>query len=300
MSDGIAFVKELHFERGVLEDVAPGVRRLIANNPSPFTHVGTGTYVVGRGRVAVIDPGPDLAEHLDTLQLALGGEEITHILVTHTHVDHSPGATRLAKRTGAPTYGFGPHAFGRYPRGEVAPAGADLDFDPDVLLRDGDVVETECFRIEAVHTPGHCSNHLCFALPETGALFTGDHVMAWSTSVVSPPDGDMGEYLASLARLLDRSDTLYLPTHGALIADPKPLVAAFLRHRHERERQILECIGRGQRRIAQMVPLMYVGLAPFLVPAAAHSLFAHLLHLLERELVRCEGKARLDAEYFLR
>lgn len=299
MAEDIPFVKDIRFERGKLEDVAPGVRRLVANNPSPFTHVGTGTYVIGRGKVAIIDPGPNLAEHVDTLVRALGGETITHILVTHTHMDHSPGAKRLQQLTGAPTYGFGPHAFGRYQRGEVVEAGADLEFDPDVQLGDGDVIEGDGFRIESVHTPGHCSNHLCFALPETGALFTGDHVMAWSTSIVSPPDGDMREYLASLARLLTRDDTLYLPTHGELIADPKPFVAAYVRHRQNRERQILDCIANGQQRIAQMVPGMYVGLAPFLIPAAARSVFAHLLHLREQQRVRCEGDASLDAEYFL-
>jgi glyoxylase-like metal-dependent hydrolase (beta-lactamase superfamily II) len=300
VSDEIPFVKDVRFEYGKLEEVGPSVRRMIARNPGPFTHVGTGTYVVGRGRVAVIDPGPDLPEHIDTLRAALGNEEITHILVTHTHADHSPGARLLKAATGAPTYGFGPHAFGRYQRGEVVEAGADLEFTPDRVLRDRDMIEGDGFRIESVHTPGHCSNHLCFALPETGALFTGDQVMAWSTSIVSPPDGDMGEYMASLDRLLARSDTRYFPTHGASIEDPKPFVEAYVRHRKQRERQILERLGHGTRTIDAMVPQMYAGLPPFLFPAAARSVFAHLLLLLEQDRVRCEGEASLTATYSLR
>ncbi len=300
VADEIPFVKDVRFEYGVLEDVAPNVRRLIARNPGPFTHVGTGTYVIGRGRVAVIDPGPDLPEHIDNLRAELAGEEIAHILVTHTHADHSPGARQLKALTGAPTYGFGPHASGRYQRGEVVEAGADLEFVPDRVLRDGDLLEADGLRVEAVHTPGHCSNHLCFALPEQGALFTGDHVMAWSTSIVSPPDGDMAEYMASLQRLLTRKDTRYFPTHGAPIEDPKPFVEAYVRHRKQRERQILECLAAGTHTIDAMVPLMYVGLPPFLFPAAARSVFAHMLLLVEQERVRCDGEASLTASYGLR
>jgi glyoxylase-like metal-dependent hydrolase (beta-lactamase superfamily II) len=296
----IPFVRELQFRYGVLEDVVPNVRRLVAQNPGPFTLHGTGTYVVGRGRVAVIDPGPASRAHIELLCAALAGEEITHILVTHTHADHSPGARLLAAKTGARTYGFGPHALGRYQRGEVVEAGADLDFTPDQRLAHGEVLELGALRIECVHTPGHCSNHLCFALPDTGVLFSGDHVMAWSTSIVSPPDGDMGQYLASLEHLLARDDSLYLPTHGALIADPKPFVRAYLRHRHTRERQIVTCLAHGVDRIAQMLPGMYVGLPESLLPAAARSVFAHLLHMLERELVACDGPPSLDAAYRLR
>ncbi|HEX2679484.1 MAG TPA: MBL fold metallo-hydrolase [Polyangiales bacterium] len=297
--DDIPFVKDMHAEYGVLEEMAPNLRRMIANNPGPFTHAGSGTYVVGRGRVAVIDPGPALPEHIDALLRALGDEQITHILVTHTHADHSPGARLLKAACGAPTYGFGPHAFGRYQRGEIVEAGADLDFVPDHRLADGQVLDTPTFRIGAVHTPGHCSNHLCFALPDTGALLTGDHVMAWSTSIVSPPDGDMAQYMASLSRLLTRSDSIYFPTHGVPIPNPKPFVRAYVRHRQLREAQILDCLSRGMQRIDDMVKVMYVGLPAFLVPAAARSVFAHLLQLLDEGRVRTEGGASLDASYTL-
>jgi glyoxylase-like metal-dependent hydrolase (beta-lactamase superfamily II) len=297
--DDIPFVKDMHAEYGVLEEMAPNLRRMIANNPGPFTHAGSGTYVVGRGRVAVIDPGPALPEHIDALLRALGDEQITHILVTHTHADHSPGARLLKAACGAPTYGFGPHAFGRYQRGEIVEAGADLDFVPDHRLADGQVLDMPTFRIGAVHTPGHCSNHLCFALPDTGALLTGDHVMAWSTSIVSPPDGDMAQYMASLSRLLTRSDSIYFPTHGVPIPNPKPFVRAYVRHRQLREAQILDCLSRGMQRIDDMVKVMYVGLPAFLVPAAARSVFAHLLQLLDEGRVRTEGGASLDASYTL-
>lgn len=294
---GIPYDRELRFEYGVLEEVAPLVRRVIARNPGPFTHFGTGTYVVGRGRVAVIDPGPNLAEHLDALQSGLQGEEITHIVVTHTHADHSPGAAPLQTACRAKTYGFGPHAFGRHLRGDVVEAGADLSFSPDVVLRDGDVIEGDGFQLEALHTPGHCANHLCFALKATRALFTGDQVMAWSTSVIAPPDGDMGDYMRSLQRLASRDDALYFPTHGAAIHDTHAFVKAYIEHRKERERQILACLARGITSIDAMVPEIYVGLAPFLVPAAARSVLSHLLHLMEMERVVCDGEIGLESAY---
>jgi glyoxylase-like metal-dependent hydrolase (beta-lactamase superfamily II) len=185
-------------------------------------------------------------------------------------------------------------------RGDVVEAGADLAFTPDHTLRDGDIIEGDGFSIDCLHTPGHCANHVCFQLRETRALFTGDQVMGWSTSVVAPPDGDMGDYLRSLERFMQREDEIYFPTHGAPVTNPKLLVAAYLRHREAREQQIRECLARGVHTIAEMVPSMYVGLAPFLVPAAARSVLAHLLHLLERELVVCDGEVSLGAVYHLR
>ncbi|HEX7481745.1 MAG TPA: MBL fold metallo-hydrolase [Polyangiales bacterium] len=297
MSDAIAYVKDLSFEYGVLERLTPNVRRLIANNPGPFTHVGSGTYVIGQGRVAIVDPGPELAEHTDALLAGLRGEEVTHILVTHTHVDHSPGARALQAKTGAPTYGFGPHASGRYQRGEEVEAGADLDFVPDVVLRDSEVIEGDNFQIEAVHTPGHCSNHLCFELRQERALFTGDHVMAWATTVISPPDGDMGHYLGSLSRLLRRDDMVYYPTHGASIDDPKRFVDAYIKHRKNREEQVLDCLDAGLIRIEQMLPVIYAAVPVFLYPAAARSVFAHMLHLIEQGRVQTDGAPSLDAAY---
>ena len=285
-------------EYGVLEPVTPLVRRLVARNPGPFTFRGTGTYVVGRGTVAVIDPGPDLADHVDALLRALRGETVSHILVTHTHLDHSPAAAALKAATGAPTYGFGPHGGERAAGGSEA--GADFDFAPDATLRDGDAVEGPGWRLAAVHTPGHTSNHVCFALAEERALFSGDHVMGWSTSVISPPDGDMAAYRRSLERLLERDDALYIPTHGAPIADPKPHVRTFLAHRAEREAEILRRIAAGDETIPAMVAAIYADIDPRLHPAAGRSVLAHLVELVENGRVRSDyGIASPDARYRL-
>jgi glyoxylase-like metal-dependent hydrolase (beta-lactamase superfamily II) len=296
----IAFRHEQSVEYGVARTLSPLIRRVVAKNPSAFTYHGTGTYVIGRGNVAVIDPGPAIAEHVDALLAALSGERITHQLITHTHMDHSPAAKLVAERTGARTFGFGPHGQGRYERGAKVEAGSDLSFTPDVRIVHGEVSEGDGWSLEAVHTPGHCSNHLCFQLREEQVLFTGDHVMGWSTSVISPPDGDMGAYLASLQLLLEREDRLYLPTHGTAIDDPKPFVRSFIAHRGEREAQIVDCLARDIDRIPQMVPIMYTGLHERLHVAAARSVLAHMLHMLERGIVRCESEQPgLDARYRL-
>ncbi len=266
---------------GVLEPVAPLVRRILARNPGPFTFRGTGTYVVGRGKVAVIDPGPDLAEHVAALLAALAGETVTHILVTHTHRDHSPAAAALKAATAAPTLGFGPHGV----IGEAVEAGADLAFAPDIVLRDGDVVEGAGWRLAAVHTPGHTANHLCFALAEERTLFSGDHVMGWSTTVISPPDGDMRDYMRSLERLRGRDDAVYWPTHGGAIADPQAHVAALIAHRRARRDAVLAALAAGPARPADLVPTVYAELDPRLAGAAARSLLAHLIELAQ------EGRA---------
>ena len=292
----IPFLREFSFEYGRLERVAPGIRRIVAQNPSPFTFKGTGTYVVGDGEVAVIDPGPDLDEHVAALMAGLAGEEVTHILVTHTHRDHSPAAAALKAATGAPTFGFGPHAGGR--RGEPgSEEGGDWDFVPDVAVRDGDEIAGKGWRFEAVHTPGHTSNHLCFAFAERGILFSGDHVMGWSTSVVAPPDGDMAAYMASLDKLLGRGDQIYWPTHGPAIAEPKPHVRAFVAHRREREAGILDCLASGPRSIEAIVEKLYLGLQPGLQRAAGRSVHAHLLDLVARGLAEAEGPPSIDAVY---
>jgi glyoxylase-like metal-dependent hydrolase (beta-lactamase superfamily II) len=294
MSVEIPFRRDFAFEYGRLEPVAPGVRRIVARNPSPFTFRGTGTYVVGEGQVAVIDPGPDLDEHVAALLASLAGEEVTHILVTHTHRDHSPAARALKAATGAPTYGFGPHAGGR--RGEAGiEEGGDWDFAPDVAMRDGDEIAGKGWRFEAVHTPGHTSNHLCFALPDAGVLFSGDHVMGWSTSVIAPPDGDMTAYMGSLDKLLARRDRLYWPTHGPAITEPEPHVRAFIAHRRERENGVLDCLASGPQSIAAIVERLYVGLAPGLRMAAGRSVHAHLLDLAARGLVAADGAPAPDA-----
>ncbi len=289
--------RELAFAYGELAPLSPLVRRIVARNPSPYTLHGTGTYVIGRGRVAVIDPGPDDAAHFDALMASLAGETVTHILVTHTHLDHSPLARQLAERTGATVHAFGPHGAHRHEA--TGEAGADFDFNPDVRLADGERVQGDGWTVEAVHTPGHTSNHLCYALLEERLLFTGDHVMGWSTSVVSPPDGDMGAYVASLEKLLARDDLRYWPTHGPAIDQPRELVAAFIAHRREREASILEALAGGAADIDTLVARIYAGLDERLVRAAGRSVLAHLIDLVRRGVVACGGTATRDATYRL-
>ena len=298
MAVEIPFRRDFAFEYGRLEEVAPGIRRIVARNPGPFTFRGTGTYVIGEGQVAVIDPGPDLPEHIEALLMDLAGEEVTHILVTHTHRDHSPAAAAVKDATGAPTYGFGPHAGGR--RGEAAvEEGGDWDFVPDIVVKDGDEIAGAGWRFEAVHTPGHTSNHLCFALPDQGILFSGDHVMGWSTSVIAPPDGDMAAYMVSLDKLLRRDDAVYWPTHGPAITETKDHVRAFIAHRREREAGIIGCLEAGVEQVDAMVERLYVGLNPNLRRAAGRSVLAHLVDLIGREVVKTDGNATVDATYRL-
>jgi glyoxylase-like metal-dependent hydrolase (beta-lactamase superfamily II) len=299
MAVEIPYRREFAFEYGRLEPVAPGVRRIVARNPGPFTYRGTGTYVVGEGEVAVIDPGPDLPDHVDALLASLAGERITHILVTHTHNDHSPAARPVKQATGAPTYGFGPHAGGQ--RGEAgSEAGGDWDFMPDIVVKDGDEIAGGKWRFEAVHTPGHTSNHLCFALPDAGILFSGDHVMGWSTSVIAPPDGDMASYMGSLDKLLARPDQVYWPTHGPAVTEPGRHVRAFIAHRREREAGIVDCLKAGCEAIPSMVERLYVGLNPALKGAAGRSVLAHLIDLIGRDIVAADGPATVGAHYRLR
>jgi glyoxylase-like metal-dependent hydrolase (beta-lactamase superfamily II) len=298
MAVEIPFRRDFSFEYGRLEPVAPRVRRIVACNPSPFTFRGTGTYVIGNGDVAVIDPGPDLAEHIDALLAGLKDERVTHILITHTHRDHSPAAAALKVATGATTWGFGPHAGGV--RGESGvEEGGDWDFVPDVVVRDRDRIAGQAWRFEAVHTPGHTSNHLCFALEDSGILFSGDHVMGWSTSVISPPDGDMADYMASLDKLLGRSDAVYWPTHGPAITEPQRHVRAFIAHRREREAGILDCLSAGVDRIDAIVERLYIGLQPGLRRAAGRSVQAHLINLVGRGIVESDGPPTADACYRL-
>ena len=297
MAVAIPFRREFAFEYGKLEPVAPGIRRIVANNPGPFTFRGTGTYVVGQGDVAVIDPGPDLPEHVDALLASLAGERITHILVTHTHRDHSPAAAAMKAATAAPTYGFGPHGGTRGIPG--IEEGGDWDFVPDIVAKDGDQIVGRGWRFEAVHTPGHTSNHLCFALPDQGILFSGDHVMGWSTSVIAPPDGDMAAYMASLDKLLRRGDSVYWPTHGPAITEPKEHVRAFIAHRREREAGVVACLEAGVGRIDAMVERLYVGLNPNLKRAAGRSVLAHLIDLVNRGIVKTDSPPSVDATYRL-
>src|SRR6266404_2803016 len=298
MAVDIPYRREFAFEYGRLEPVAPGIRRIVARNPGPFTFKGTGTYVVGEGEVAVIDPGPELEEHVAALLASLAEEQVTHILVTHTHRDHSPAAKALKAATGAPSYGFGPHAGGR--RGEAGvEEGGDWDFAPDIVVTDGAEIAGGKWRFEAVHTPGHTSNHLCFALPDSGILFSGDHVMGWSTSVIAPPDGDMAAYMASLDKLLARRDAVYWPTHGPAITEPQDFVRTFIAHRREREAGILDCLSAGVGDIDAIVERLYVGLQPGLRRAAGRSVHAHLIDLVGRGIVESDGPPALDTRYRL-
>ena len=295
----IPYVRKIDFKYGAVDQVSPLIRRVIANNPGPFTYTGTGTYIVGKGEsVAVIDPGPDLPEHLQAILDAVAGETVSHILITHHHADHSPLARPLAKATGATIYGCAVKA----PVVEDAvrlEAGYDA-FTPDVsLCGGGAVIAGEGWTFEAIATPGHTSNHICYALREENACFTGDHIMGWSTTVVTPPDGDMGAYLASLDLIKGRNFTTLWPTHGPPITEPGPFIDAYRAHRLDRERQILAQLAAGETRIREMVPKMYVGVEPRLYPAAAHSVFAHVIELVRSGRVTTDGAPALDSEYRL-
>ncbi len=266
---------------GEADPTEPLVRRVLAGNPSAFTFTGTQTYVVGAGGdVAVIDPGPIEDDHLDALIAAIGGARVSAIVCTHTHKDHSPAAAPLAARTGAPIIGCAPLAL--RDDGPRSDASFDPTYAPDRVLVDGESISGEGWTLTAVATPGHTSNHLCFALEESGALFTGDHVMGWSTSVVSPPDGDMTAYMASLQKLQDREDRVYYPAHGPAITKPRQLVRGMMGHRRQRENQIVRHIEAGVGRIADMVPQMYKAVDQRLWPAAERSVLAHLIDLERR------------------
>lgn len=282
---------ELRFDRdfdprpGEAVEVSPLVRRVLANNPSPFTFRGTATFVVGRGRVAVIDPGPEDESHLKALLEALRGETVSHILVTHSHADHSPLVKRFQQATGAKTYAYGA-VTSDDPAGLRLDASVDHDFTPDVRMGDGDAVTGPGWSLEAVFTPGHMSNHMCFALPEEKTLFSGDHVMAWATSVIAPPDGDMGQYFQSLRKLLDRDDAVYHPSHGPSKAEPLPLVRGYLAHRRMREEAIRARVAAGARTVREIVASIYADVDPKLHGAAALSTRAHLDHLVEQGKLR--------------
>jgi glyoxylase-like metal-dependent hydrolase (beta-lactamase superfamily II) len=295
----IPFVREFEFEYGRCDRLSPLVRRVIAPNPGPFTFTGTGVFIIGDGEVAVIDPGPLDPAHEAALEAALEGERVTHVLVTHHHLDHSPLAGRLAARHGAKVHAMSP---ARLPPegGEVRmEAGDDEGFRPDIEAADGDIFEGPCWTLTALHTPGHTSNHVCYALKEENTLFSGDHVMGWSTSVVSPPDGSMGDYIAQLERIRALDFDVIRPTHGPAIEETGPFLDAYIEHRRARERQILAQLEAGRTRIKDMVAVMYADVDKRLHPAAAHSVLGHMIHLVEQGRVACDGRAGLDSEYRL-
>ncbi|AUW59484.1 MBL fold metallo-hydrolase [Sphingobium sp. SCG-1] len=270
---------------GVAMSLSPLVARVLAPNPSPFTYTGTQSYIVGREEVAVIDPGPAEPDHIAALQSAIAGRPVTAILCTHTHRDHSPAAKVLAQATGAPIIGCAPLTLDD--DGPRADAAFDPDYAPDHVLADGDTVRGKDWTLEAVATPGHTSNHLCFALVEEQALFTGDHIMGWSTTVVSPPDGDMAAYMQSMQRLIDREDVIYYPAHGDPVDKPQRLARSMMGHRRHREGQIIRFLqAGGASAIPDMVSEMYKGVDPRLYSAAGRSVLAHLLDLQARGLAR--------------
>ncbi|MGN7291992.1 MBL fold metallo-hydrolase [Rhizobium sp. SAFR-030] len=295
---------DLNFEpaHGMPVKVAEGVWRLTCNNPSPFTFQGTNSYIVGRGRsVAVIDPGPDDEAHFEALMRALDGRSVSHILVSHTHRDHSPLAARLKAETGAVTVAEGAHRASRpLHEGEVNPfaESADLGFRPDVVLADGATIEADGWAMTGVHTPGHTANHMAFALEGTGILFSADHVMAWATTIVAPPDGAMSDFMASVEKLLQREgDRVYFPGHGGPVADPASFLRGLRTHRRMRERAVLERVKAGDALIPDMVRAIYARTDPRLHGAAALSVLAHLEDLVERGRVVTEGPPSLSGRY---
>jgi glyoxylase-like metal-dependent hydrolase (beta-lactamase superfamily II) len=295
----IPFVRQMAFEYGRVDQVSPRIRRVIADNPGPFTFHGTGTYIVGAGEVAVIDPGPLNARHLDALTAAVAGETVKAILITHDHADHAPLAASFAKATGAPILGGEPHP-GRQAPPKGVEEGVDRLYRPARVLADGERIEGPDWTLRALATPGHTSNHICFALEEERALFTGDHVMGWSTTVITPPDGDMTQYYASLGKVMAGDFKTLWPTHGPPVTDPEPFLNAYLNHRLRREEAILAVLARGRSSIESIVSEVYVGLDARLKAAAASSVLAHLLHLVRKGEVVSDGRPGLESVFVLK
>jgi glyoxylase-like metal-dependent hydrolase (beta-lactamase superfamily II) len=300
--DDIPFNRYFPLKPGIADEVVPGVRRVLCDNPSPFTFTGTVSYIVGRGKVAIIDPGPDSEVHAKAVLNAVRGETVTHIFVTHTHRDHSPNAARIKAATGAPVYAEGPHRASR-PRFEsekhTPESGADRDFHPDTRLGDGEVVVGDGWALEAVATPGHTANHMAFAWKQRSLLFVGDHVMGWSTSIVAPPDGSMVDYMASLEKLSRRDEQLYLSGHGPEIPDGPRFARHLVRHRKAREASILHRLAKGEADIPTLVRAIYIGLDPRLAGAAGYSVLAHLEDLVTRGVVLTDGDPVIGGRYRL-
>jgi glyoxylase-like metal-dependent hydrolase (beta-lactamase superfamily II) len=294
----IPFVREIEFEYGRVDQVSPLIRRVIANNPGPFTYTGTGVFIVGQREVAVIDPGPELAEHFEALKAALAGEKITHVLVTHGHSDHSPLAGPLAEWAGCKTYA---RDAGIHTAKDELGSADDLRFMPDVKLKDGDIVSGPGWTLEAIFTPGHTANHTCFGLREENACFTGDHIMGWSTTVVSPPDGDMGDYMESLEKIRVRGFETLWPTHGEAVRGKdfvNTFITEYAAHRRAREAAIIEQMRRGRTNIPEMVSEMYADVDKRLHPAAAMSVLGHMIDLVRRGVARTPDSAPTTRSVF--
>lgn len=292
-SADIPFKKDMDFEYGIAGRVSPLIRRVVCNNPSGFTYHGTNSYIVGNGKVAIIDPGPDDQDHISRLVDAVKGETVTHIVVTHTHIDHSPGAALLKQAIGAPIVGAYPK-----PQGDERSVEAGQeDFEADQVLADGDTIMGDDWTLEAVFTPGHMSNHHCLALKEENSLFSGDHVMGWNTTIVSPPDGNMKDYFASLDICMGREEAVYWPGHGPEVKNPRPFVRAYLGHRKMREAEISRCLNDGLTRVPEMVKRMYAHLPEKMHWAAGRSVLAHLEHMVETGRAANEGGISTEAEF---
>ncbi|MGD9968754.1 MAG: MBL fold metallo-hydrolase [Hyphomonadaceae bacterium] len=293
----IPFRRQFAFEYGTSQVVSSLVRRVVARNGGRFTGPGTGTLIVGHGTVAVVDPGPDRDDHFAALQAALAGERVSHVLVTHQHIDHSPLGRRLADAHGALLCGCNGLATDEHGGAVREEAGDDVRFVPDVELYDNWRAQGETWTLRAMHTPGHTATHYCFALEEENTLLCGDHIMAWSTSIVSPPDGNMGDYLTSLARTRDANFDRLIPTHGAHIDEPGSFIEAYIAHRARRERDIADAVAAGMSRARDIVEVLYGDVDRALHPAAMHSVWAHLIHLVEQGLVEAEPEPTLEAHY---
>jgi glyoxylase-like metal-dependent hydrolase (beta-lactamase superfamily II) len=303
MSDEIEFDRTGTTPAGEIARLSPLVRRVIAGNAGPMTFTGTCSYIVGAGTVAIIDPGPDDPAHLARLLDAVRGETVSHIVVTHTHRDHSPNVPALKAATGARVVGCGPHRAAReLALGEINPldAAADRDYAPDLAMRDGDTISGPGWHLSAIETPGHCANHVAFTLPEEATLFSGDHVMAWSTSIVAPPDGAMAAYMASIEKLRRMEHALYRPGHGGPVAEPQRFLRGLVQHRRQREAAVLSRLAAGDGTIAAMVPPIYQNLPVALHGAASLSVLAQLEDLVLRGLVLCDADLpQLDSRYRL-
>ena len=295
----IPYVRDIDVEYGRCDQVSALIRRVTANNPGPFTFKGTGTYIVGKGEVAVIDPGPDDPAHLAAILSAVAGETVTHILITHHHSDHSPLAGPLKAATGATIYGCAVASVDEDDGGVKMEAGHDLSFRPEVSLCGGGTVTGAGWTMEAIPTPGHTSNHLCYAFAEENACFTGDHIMGWSTTVITPPDGDMTDYLASLEAIRARGFDVLWPTHGPPIRDVDAFIAAYAEHRQERLDQITGALASGPARIRELVPRLYADVDARLHPAAARSMLAGVIHLVREGVLAADGEAGPDSVYRL-
>jgi glyoxylase-like metal-dependent hydrolase (beta-lactamase superfamily II) len=302
MAEDIPYDKKFELVPGLVDEPMPGVRRMLCNNPSPFTFKGTVSYIIGRGKVAIVDPGPDDPAHNAALLEAVRGETVTHIFVTHTHRDHSPGVPAIKAATGATVMAEGPHRVSRplhVGDGPRLESSNDTDFRPDRALADGEVVQGSGWTVEAITTPGHTANHMAFAFKEANIVFSGDHVMAWSTPVVSPPDGSMGDYMASLQKLARRTEPVYFPGHGGAVNNAPRFVAAYILHRKAREASILNRLGQGETDIPNIVGAIYANLDPRLVKAAGMSVLAHLEDLVARGEAATNGPPSIQGRYRL-